>query len=293
MERPKRPAIAGRFFFARPLPQGLGVTMTKPGTTLLLWLLAQSAAIAQPADNALHALFADAGVNATLVIESLDGRTRYAVNEDRAGIRFSPASTFKVPNSLIALDRGAVTGAGIEFRWDGRQRPVPAWNRDHTLASAIRVSCVWCYQAIAREVGREAYEEELRRLAYGNAVIGEEVDEFWLDGSLRISANEQVHFLRSLRQAPPPFSQALVAVLDDIMLIEEKDGYTLRGKTGWTGSGQHIGWYVGSLHSDENTWLFAMNFDMHDAAEAALRQALTIGALKLLGILPEDWPLPE
>ena len=265
--------------------------MFKAQLAFIIGLFAQTVALAAPvADNSLESVFVGADVNATLVIESLDGGTRYVFDEDRAATRFCPASTFKVANSLIALDQGAATGEGVEFRWDGTERSVAAWNQDHTLASAIAVSCVWCYQQIARQVGRENYTEELRRLDYGNASIGDEVDQFWLDGSLRISADEQVRFLRSLRQTPPPFGGSLIAVLDDIMTIEQKDGYTLRAKTGWTGSGQHIGWFVGSLHAGSETWLFAMNFDMHDASQASLRQSLTLGAFQTLGILPPGWP---
>lgn len=264
--------------------------MYKSRVILLFWLAAPTVALAQPAtDNPLEQVFAKVDQDATLVIESLDGATRYVFNEDRAATRFCPASTFKVANSLIALDQGAATGVGVEFRWDGTDRSVAAWNRDHTLASAISVSCVWCYQEIARKVGRQVYTETLRRLDYGNATIGDAVDQFWLDGSLRISANEQLRFLRSLRQPPLPFDADAIAVLDDIMTIEDRDGYTLRAKTGWTGADQHIGWYAGSLHADSKTWLFAMNFDMHEASQAPLRQSLTLSAFQALGILPTDW----
>ena len=222
-----------------------------------------------------------------------EGQERYVFNGDRAATRYCPASTFKVPNTLIALNFGAVTGDGVEFQWDGTQRGVDAWNQDQSLASALRVSCVWCYQEIAREVGRGTYERRLAELDYGNAVVGDRVDQFWLDGSLRISALEQVQFLRSLREPQAPFSDAPMELLDRIMTIHAAGGYTLRAKSGWTGSGQHIGWYVGSVHSDNDTWLFAMNFDMFEAADASLRQSLTVDALKLLGVLPDSWQIAD
>jgi len=262
-------------------------------TTVVPFLAGRTALAEFPGQSDISDLFSRAGLEATFVIESLDGHERYVFNEDRAGTRFCPASTFKVPNTLIALDFGAVHGGGIEFRWDGTDRSVDAWNRDQSLASALKVSCVWCYQEIARQVGRESYERSLSELDYGNAVVGDRVDRFWLDGSLRISAFEQVEFLRRLRQTPSPFSNEQMALLDRIMTIHSGEGYTLRAKSGWTGAGQHIGWYVGSVHSADDAWLFAMNFDMYEASDASLRQSLTVEALKLLGVLPEDWQIVE
>lgn len=261
------------------------------GLTLSVASLGAFAAFSGEAETT--ALLSATGLQSTIVIETLDGHERYVFNEERAATRFCPASTFKVANTLIGLDFGAVSGNGVEFEWDGTDRGVDAWNRDQTLASAIRVSCVWCYQRVARQVGRESYEQTLAEIDYGNAVIGAEVDQFWLDGSLRISADEQIRFLRRLRQSPAPFSREQMAVLDDIMTIHTDAGYTLRAKTGWTGAGQHIGWYVGSLQSDTDTWLFAMNFDMYEADEASLRQSLTLDALRTLGILPADWRVPD
>ena len=43
----------------------------------------------------------------------------------------SPASTFKIPHALVALETGVVTAATVE-RWDGvRHEAQREWNRDH------------------------------------------------------------------------------------------------------------------------------------------------------------------
>ncbi|MGH8030732.1 MAG: penicillin-binding transpeptidase domain-containing protein, partial [Arenimonas sp.] len=112
----------------------------------------------------------------------------------RARERFLPASTFKIANALNALESGLVRDEFQALRWDGVDRGVPAWNADASLASGMRDSTVWFYQALARGAGRPAMQVLVDRLDYGNRDVGGGLDRFWLDGELRISAAEQVVF---------------------------------------------------------------------------------------------------
>ena len=63
-----------------------------------------------------------------------------------------PASTFKVPHALFALDAGAVRDEFQVIRWDGVKRDFDGWNQD-PLRSSMRHSTVWVYQQFAREIG--------------------------------------------------------------------------------------------------------------------------------------------
>lgn len=233
----------------------------------------------------LAAVFERNKVTGTLVVESLLGDRTYVHNPDRASIEYSPASTFKIPNSLIALALGVVESGDSEFHWDGTDRGLAQWNRDQTLESAFRVSCVWCYQEIARDVGTARYRAALRDLNYGNRNIGAEVDSFWLNGDLAISAWGQIEFLRSFYREETGHHSADVEIVKNIMRMEDTGAYSLHAKSGWTGPGLHTGWYVGYVTTPDETWLFAMNMDMEDASQAPLRHDVTVAALQALEII--------
>ena len=144
----------------------------------------------------------------------------------RCDDRFSPASTFKVPNALIALDLGVAAGPEHSIEWDGERHEIEAWNRDHTLASALEHSVVWYYQAIAREVGMANYQNYMQRLPFGDGQLGAEVDQFWLDGSLTISPREQIAFWRALdgRQLPiSPTAMEQVMTMTELASFERDD----------------------------------------------------------------------
>ncbi|MGI9203799.1 MAG: class D beta-lactamase [Woeseiaceae bacterium] len=236
-------------------------------------------------NETLDSVFEENGVVATIVVASADSDQVYIHNRDRSKLQFSPASTFKIPNTLIALDAMVVTSAETTFAWDGVERGVAAWNRNQTLQSAFRFSCVWCYQEIARSVGIERYADALAAVAYGNQQLGKHVDQFWLNGDLQISAIEQIGFLRKLLDYSIPFQRQYVDILKSIMLVEQSSDYTLYAKTGWTGVELHVGWYVGYIEKGEDTWLFAMNMRMDSAKQASLRKDLTIQSLRALEII--------
>ena len=235
--------------------------------------------------DTIAAVFEQQNVVGTLVIESVRGDRTYVHNPERASEQFSPASTFKIPNTLIGLRMGVVRSKSSEFTWDGTDRGLPQWNRDQTLETAFKVSCVWCYQEIARKVGAGRYRPALRDLNYGNREIGADVEQFWLNGDLKISAWEQIEFLRSFVLEETGHTSEQVDLVKEIMRVEHTDTYALYGKTGWTGQALHTGWFVGFVTVADRTWLFAMNMEMDSASQAPLRQTVVVESMKALGLL--------
>lgn len=237
-------------------------------------------------DQDLAKVFARHETEGTMVISSLDGRDTFMHDSGRASRRYPAASTFKILNTLVALEEGAVKGKQEVIVWDGRHYDFPDWNRDQTLESAFRVSCVWYYQELARRVGADTYRDYLRRCSYGKLGEPFDVATFWLDGSLTISAIEQVEFLRRFVNRALPFGPRACETLREIMIVEHSTRFTLRAKSGWAARGKPgTGWYVGWVETGGKVWLFAMNIDILDAKGLALRQQLTREALKSKGLV--------
>lgn len=227
--------------------------------------------------------FQEAGVRGTFVLYDAQAH-RYLVHDSvRARERFIPASTFKIPNSLIALELGVVADTLTVFTWDGTERAVPQWNRDQTLASAYDVSAVWVYQEVARRVGEGRMHDYVQRMGYGNADIGGGIDQFWLTGALRISAMEQVAFLESLHERRLPFSDRAVDLVEGIMVEDRGEGWELRAKTGWAGD---VGWYVGYVTREGRPYYFALNLVMERPEQEGARRGVARAILGDLGLLP-------
>ena len=229
------------------------------------------------------AAFEEAGVSGTFVVHDA-ARNVYLVHDlERAHTRFIPASTFKIPNSLIALQTGVVTDTAEVIPWDGRERAISAWNRDHSMTSAFRYSVVPFYQEVARRIGPARMKDFVSRIEFGNNDVGGEIDGFWLHGDLRISPMEQIDFLQRLHEGNLPFSEEVVAAVRDVMVEEDSSDYVLRGKTGWAlRESTDVGWYVGYVERGDRVYYFALNMDITDPEQGALRKQL---ARKLLASL--------
>lgn len=233
------------------------------------------------------ALFKAAGVAGTVAVMDERNGQRWVHDEQRAATRYLPASTFKVPHTLFALDAGIVGDEFERFAWDGQVRSIAAWNRDHDLRSSMRNSVVWVYQGFARAIGEQRARNYLESIGYGNADPGGGVERFWLDGRLRISAFEQLAFLQRLYRNDLPFRVEHQRLVKDLMIVEAGRAWILRAKTGWqTSLKPDTGWWVGWVEHPDGAVFFALNIDMPDeGADAPKREQLGRAVLQSLGAL--------
>lgn len=247
-------------------------------------LLAVSMLEAEPA-GFMEGFFRTNGLEGTVLMRSLKTGKERVYNTKRSAERLCPASTFKIPNTLIALQEKAAD-ADTMFRWDGAERSVPAWNKDMSLDDAFQSSCVWCYQELARKVGRTVYARYLKEMGYGNASPGNDVASFWLDGSLRISAREQIDVLMKIHAKTYRFDRAHYETLERIMRVESTETCTIRGKTGWAmGVKPQVGWYVGWVETGDDVWLFAINMDICTPEDARFRKEALNAAMRQVGLV--------
>jgi beta-lactamase class D len=235
----------------------------------------------------LGRLFSEAGVDGTFVsCRQADG-VMTGHNSQRAMRRLPPASTFKIPHTLFALESGVVSGPGEMFEWDGAARTFAVWERDMTLADAMRVSNVPVYREVASRIGRARMQKYLESFDYGSREVGESLADFWLVGPLEISAVEQCRFLLRLAAGEMPVAEAQLQELRAMMATDMSESITLYAKTGWaTAPEPGPGWWVGWLEGPFGRAAFALNIDLLEAAQAPLREGLGHKALQVLGLLP-------
>jgi beta-lactamase class D len=230
------------------------------------------------------------GSKGAFVLYDLNRNRYIRYDPERCAERFVPASTFKIMNSLIGLETGVIPDEDYVIQWDGTQYAIPSWNQDHTLKTAILNSVVWYYQELARRVGRERMQSYVDAANYGNRDISGQIDTFWLEGGLRISANEQVEFLKRLYQDELPFSTRSVNIVKEILVLEKTGSYQLSGKTGSVQRlALHQGWFVGYLETEGNVYFFATNFESTSPdglANGETARKISQSILQGLGLLP-------
>lgn len=229
------------------------------------------------------------GIAGTFVL--LDGQTGTSVrhNPERARQRYPPCSTFKIPNSAIALETGVASDADYTLRYDPALKQQGAWARDHSLRSAFATSAVWYYQEMARRVGAQSMADLVRRFDYGNEDTSAGIDRFWLGTSLRISADEQVQFLKRFYEGRLGLSERTTRLTKEIMVADEGPGWRLSAKTGaCPSSEQEVSlWYVGYVEKGKAVFYFALQMGNREYGDLfAQRVSKARAILVELGVLP-------
>lgn len=218
-------------------------------------------------------------------------------NQERCVERFSPASTFKIFNSLVALETGVAEDDALVLPWDGIKRR-PEIDTSMNMRDAFRLSNVGYYQEIARRVGKQNFRHYLDTVKYGNMQMSDSVTQFWLDNSLKISADEQAGFIKRLYFDDLPFLDRSQSIVKSLMLREDSTDNRLYYKTGAvaTTKDSMLYWVVGYLEhvvpfkEDPKSmnksgvrnypYFFAMNFQVAESGKSEHWQALRIQILK-------------
>ena len=205
----------------------------------------------------------------------------YSNNFNLLDSLLSPASTFKIYNALQALDNKILRDENDTLHWDGKKRRVEAWNRDLSLKEAFSASAVWYFQELARRSGKERMQHTLNVLDYGNKSAAGAVDSFWLNGTLRISAKQQLDLLRRLYHEQLPFSAESQQTVKRIMKNSEPDLY---GKTGWgMWQGKDLGWFIGWMEHEGKPVFFVHNLianELPDDEFGRLRRSMILELMR-------------
>ena len=208
------------------------------------------------------------------IIARLDGgEPVIAGTAKECALRAAPASTFKIPHALIALQSGVITPATV-MQWDGSKGGFASWQRDHTLDSAIKSSVLPFFQRTATAIGRGRMVSHLRAMRYGSDTFDGEQTTFWINGDLVVSPREQIAFLRRMFTYQISIDRPHVEIVKQALLmpagkISNAAGLhdfplrwtaplTVHAKTGNTAvNGERVSWLVGEVESGRSAHVFA------------------------------------
>lgn len=201
---------------------------------------------------------------------------------------YLPASTFKIVNSLIGIETGRIVNEKMLIKWDGIVRNIPEWNKDLTMEEAFKVSAVPYYQEVARRIGKDTMKYWLDSLKYGNHIITSKIDTFWLDNSLKITADEQLGMVKRLYFGQLPFQKRTQDIVKRVMLQVSNASYQLSYKTGWgfLPNGKSLGWVVGWIEENKHPFFFVLNIEgSHEMDMKSVRLNILNSVLKQEGFL--------
>jgi beta-lactamase class D OXA-10 len=264
----------------------------------LLWLMLCWSALsyAEPLveNKQWQQTYDDARMTGVMLICKNDTTHCTTNNKQRAATAYLPASTYKIPHLLIALETGVLTDPKQVFKWDGQARALKTWEHDFTLRGAMQNSVVPIFQSFAQQIGEKNMQHYLATWNYGNQEVNGGIDHFWLDGQLRISALQQIAWLEKLNTGKFKAKPVNQWIVKDTLVAEATPDYLLRAKTGYTlGDPRYgdrtkpgVGWWIGWVETSTDTYYFASNLDITDDKQLPLRKSIPLQLMQAQSILP-------
>lgn len=223
------------------------------------------------------------GKDGCAVVYHLNTGLYTVYNKPEVTRRVPPCSTYKIYSALNALELRIITPEENTLFWDGTLYGFDAWNQDHTLNSAMRVSVNWYFEALDQAAGMAQTEAFFREIGYGDGNLRNDPDSYWNGSGVRISALEQVELLAKLYRNDFGFADRNIAAVKSAMALDT-DG--LYGKTG-TGrlDGKNIaGWFIGFAEKSDNVYVFAVYISSKNGADGGMAYQAAIRILENLSI---------
>ena len=197
--------------------------------------------------------FKDCGINGSITIYDYNQKKWISNDTEDSNTPTLPASTFKIVNTLIALETRVVKDEHEIVPWIDNYDTTKYGHRPNIYHSmdmkeAFKLSAVWVYVELAKKIRRDRYKNILTQMEYGNVDLSIEDADFWNFGDFGISPVNQINVLVKIHEETLPFSKKSYETLKEMMIVATTDDYVIRAKPGWTrANGKDIGWWVGYI----------------------------------------------
>ncbi|WGL59828.1 penicillin-binding transpeptidase domain-containing protein [Pigmentibacter sp. JX0631] len=184
-----------------------------------------------------------------------------------------PNSTFKIPLSIMGYDKKILKTASLptwEFKKEYLRDGVKDWMPKQWVSPVnptiwLQYSVVWYSEKLVHEIGEKDINVYLEKFNYGNKDfkgISSDKEKLlipWIDSSLKITAVEQLQFMKKfIKNELPVSKEALLKTKKNLFLADKSDINKVYGKTGAGYLENRIahGWFVGWIEKNNNQYIF-------------------------------------
>ena len=166
----------------------------------------------------------------------------------------SPLSSFFILPSLIALDKGII---------------------NQNQASWVSMDSTPYYQNIITQLGRQEILKTIDSIKYGKGLVSANMNEFWKDGSLTITADEQLGLMKRAFFKELPFQKRSQEIFKKMILKEDNSNYKLSYLTAADSTTNNT-WVIG--YEEENTHIYF--FVLHTTSKTTAATNNSVALLK-------------
>lgn len=175
---------------------------------------------------------------------------------DRFKANYAPGQTFNIVSTLVALHTGKLTDDSSLVK--GNDSLAESLN----IYKAFRANSTTHFEALATLIGKDTMRFWVDSLKYGNKRIGNDLQHFWMNDSLQISADEQLGLIKRLYFKQHPFRASVQESLKKMLIVQNNAQFQTAYQLGLVAlKGKQLGWVVGWVEENRHVYPFVINFD--------------------------------
>jgi len=153
---------------------------------------------------------------------------------------YAPLNTFFAVPALLGLDKGYIK---------------------HDTSNWVSLDSVNYYNAVIEKLGRTTILKTIDSLHYGKGIVSNDLNSFWKDGSLRITADEQLGFIKKLYFGQLSFQKRSQDIFKKMILKEDNANYQLSYILGSDKTTVPSFWILGYVEENKHPYFFVMHLE--------------------------------
>jgi len=172
--------------------------------------------------------------------------------------RFSPASTFNIPLSLIAMQIGVVTDEMMTIPVENSDSINKVTSKQMNIVDAFKQNSFPFFCNVTNKINHDTLAVWMERLSYGNKTTGKNLDSFWMNNRLKISPDEQLGLLKHLYFDQLPFRKSVHLLVRELMVKEDNSAYKLSYCSASTKdeNNNNVFWCIGWVEENRHVYFF-------------------------------------
>ncbi len=151
---------------------------------------------------------------------------------------YAPLNTFFALPALIGFEQGQLKAA--KETW-------------------VSMDSSTYYQQLIQQIGRTTLLQQIDSIHYGKGIVSANMETFWKDASLVITADEQLGFIKQLYFKKLPFQKRSQELLSQMILKEENANYKLSYMASADTTQGNQAWVVGYIEENMHPYFFVLH----------------------------------
>jgi beta-lactamase class D len=123
------------------------------------------------------------------------------------------------------------------------------------------------YQQLIQQIGRTNILQEIDSIHYGKGIVSANMDGFWKDESLLITADEQLGFIKRLYFKGLPFQKRSQELFKKMILKEQNSNYQLSYLVATDTALGNQAWVLGYIEENLHPYFFVLHTSAADGKD--------------------------